>query len=78
VTILLVEDSAIERKAIGCYLREWGLDYLEVDNGAEAWNLLQGPDAPWFCWIGYCREWMASNFAGGSARWEPMAPMSTL
>ena len=46
MTILLVEDSAIERKAIGCYLKEWGLDYLEVDNGAEAWNLLQGPDAP--------------------------------
>jgi len=46
VSILLVEDSAIERKAIGAYLKEWGLDFHAVDNGAEAWDLLQGPDAP--------------------------------
>jgi len=46
VTILLVEDSAIERKAIGAYLKEWGLDFLAVENGAEAWKILQGPDAP--------------------------------
>ena len=46
MSILLVEDSAIERKAIGAYLKEWGLDFHAVDNGTEAWNLLQGPDAP--------------------------------
>lgn len=46
MSILLVEDSAIERKAIGAYLKEWGLDFHAVDNGAEAWDLLQGPDAP--------------------------------
>jgi two-component system, cell cycle response regulator len=46
VTILLVEDSAVERKSIGSYLKEWGLDFLAVENGAEAWDILQGPDAP--------------------------------
>ncbi|MGA8150077.1 MAG: diguanylate cyclase [Terriglobales bacterium] len=46
MSILLVEDSAIERKTIGSHLREWGLDFVEVDNGAEAWNLLQGSEAP--------------------------------
>jgi len=46
VRILLVEDSAIERRQIGAYLREWGLDFQAVDNGTEAWSILQSPDAP--------------------------------
>jgi two-component system cell cycle response regulator len=46
VKILLVEDSAIERQRIGCYLKEWNLDFVAVENGAEAWNHLQSPDAP--------------------------------
>lgn len=44
--ILLVEDSAIERQQIGCYLKEWNLDFVAVESGTEAWNCLQGPDAP--------------------------------
>jgi two-component system, cell cycle response regulator len=46
VRILLVEDSAIERQQIGCYLKGWNLDFVAVENGAEAWSLLQNPDAP--------------------------------
>lgn len=44
--IILVEDSPVEQKHITGYLREWGLDFIAVDNGAEAWRILQGPDAP--------------------------------
>jgi len=46
VKILLVEDSAIERQQIGSFLHEWKLDFVAVDNGADAWRLLQNPDAP--------------------------------
>lgn len=42
---MLVEDSAIERQQIGSYLKEWNLDFVAVENGADAWNRLQSPDA---------------------------------
>ena len=44
--ILLVEDSVIDRHEIGRYLTEWGLDYVAVESGAEAVELLEAPDAP--------------------------------
>jgi two-component system, cell cycle response regulator len=44
--ILLVEDSYIERKKIGAYLTDWGLEYVGVGSGIEAIKLLEGPDAP--------------------------------
>lgn len=44
--IMLVEDSAIERQQIGRYLKEWNLEFVAVEDGAEAWSRLQSPDAP--------------------------------
>lgn len=44
--ILLVEDSYIERKKIGAYLTDWGLDHVAVGSGTEAIKLLEGPNAP--------------------------------
>jgi two-component system, cell cycle response regulator len=43
---MLVEDSVIDRQQIGGYLKEWNLDFVTVENGAEAWNCLQSTDAP--------------------------------
>jgi diguanylate cyclase (GGDEF)-like protein len=44
--ILLVEDSYIERKKIGAYLTDWGLDYVGVGSGTEAIKLLEGANPP--------------------------------
>lgn len=44
--ILLVEDSAIDRQQIGSYLKEWNLDFVAIEDGVEAWNYLERPDAP--------------------------------
>ncbi len=44
--ILLVEDSYIERRKVGGYLTDWGLDYVAVGSGTEAIKLLEGPDPP--------------------------------
>jgi two-component system, cell cycle response regulator len=44
--ILLAEDSAVHRHLIGGYLRDWGYEVLVAKDGAEAWKLLQEPDAP--------------------------------
>lgn len=46
MSILLVEDSAIDSYQISRYLEEWGLEFRVVGNGAEAWKLLQEPNAP--------------------------------
>ena len=44
--IMLIEDSALDRRRIGRFLKDWNLDYVAVENGSEAWSLLQRPDAP--------------------------------
>jgi two-component system, cell cycle response regulator len=46
VKILLVEDSAVERQQIGGYLKDWNLDFVTIENGADAWSCLQSADAP--------------------------------
>jgi two-component system, cell cycle response regulator len=46
VKIMLVEDSTIDRQQIGSFLKKWNLDFVAVDNGSKAWNILQRPDAP--------------------------------
>jgi len=44
--ILLAEDSAVDRHLIGGHLKEWGFELVIAKDGAEAWKLLQEPDAP--------------------------------
>ncbi len=44
--ILVAEDSAIYRRLIGDLLKEWGFDLVIARDGAEAWEVLQQPDAP--------------------------------
>jgi two-component system, cell cycle response regulator len=44
--ILLVEDSYIERRKLGAYLTDWGLEHSGVGSGTEAIKLLEGPNPP--------------------------------
>lgn len=46
VKILLVEDSKLDRLRVVECLEESGFEYVAVDNGIAAWEILQGPDAP--------------------------------
>ncbi|HXY03683.1 MAG TPA: diguanylate cyclase [Terriglobales bacterium] len=46
MSILLVEDSAIDTYQITNYLNDWGLDFQVVADGKQAWEILQKPDAP--------------------------------
>jgi two-component system, cell cycle response regulator len=46
VQLLLVEDSKLDRRLVCRYLEEAGLEFVVTDNGSEAWELLQGPEAP--------------------------------
>lgn len=44
--IILVEDSYLERTKLGCFLTDWGFDYVAVGSGTEAVKLLESPDPP--------------------------------
>ena len=44
--ILLVDDSAVYRKLIGDHLRSWEFDFTVAETGAEAWRVLEQPQAP--------------------------------
>jgi two-component system, cell cycle response regulator len=44
--ILVVEDSAIDRRKVGGYLKDWGLDHVMVGTGTEAAEILEQPDPP--------------------------------
>jgi two-component system cell cycle response regulator len=43
---LVVDDSAVYRKLIGDHLRGWGFGVTLAENGSEAWQILQQPNAP--------------------------------
>jgi diguanylate cyclase (GGDEF)-like protein len=60
MSILLVEDSVIDRHQISGYLQDWGLDFQAVGNGTEAWELLQKPDAPGLVLL----DWMLPGLDG--------------
>ena len=42
----MVEDSAIDRRKVGGYLKDWGLDHVIVGSGIEAAEILAQPDPP--------------------------------
>ena len=44
--VLVVEDSAVYRKLIGDHLRSWDFDVTLAETGAEAWRVLEQPNAP--------------------------------
>jgi diguanylate cyclase (GGDEF)-like protein len=60
MSILLVEDSVIDRHQISGYLQDWGLDFQAVGNGTDAWELLQKPDAPGLVLL----DWMLPGLDG--------------
>ncbi len=60
MSILLVEDSAIDSHRIIGFLQEWRFEFQAVGNGLEAWNLLQEPTAPRLILL----DWMLPGMDG--------------
>lgn len=44
--ILLAEDSVFYRRLIAKHLKEWGFDFVEAQDGKEAWKILVQQDGP--------------------------------
>lgn len=58
--ILLADDDEISRKIIASFLSRFGYESLVVQNGAEAWEILQTPAAPP---LAIC-DWMMPRMTG--------------
>jgi CheY-like chemotaxis protein len=58
--ILLADDDEISRKIIASFLARFGYESLVVQNGAEAWEVLQSPQAPT---LAIC-DWMMPRMTG--------------
>jgi two-component system, cell cycle response regulator len=46
VKILIVEDEPVSRRLLEVTLRKWNYEVVSTSDGREAWELLQGTDAP--------------------------------
>lgn len=44
--VLFAEDELTSRIILSAMLRKWGLEPVVVENGEQAWDLLQQPEAP--------------------------------
>jgi sigma-B regulation protein RsbU (phosphoserine phosphatase) len=44
--ILIAEDDPVSRRVLEAMLAHWGYEVIVTSDGAEAWEILQRPDAP--------------------------------
>ena len=44
--ILIADDEPVHLFLLEMFLKKWGYDVISVDNGSEAWRILNGDDSP--------------------------------
>ncbi len=59
-TVLIAEDEPVSRRVLESKLRNWGYPFVSVDDGAQAWEILQKPDAPELLIL----DWMLPGIEG--------------
>ncbi len=60
VKILVVDDSKLDRRRVSDCLEESGFEYVVAENGIDAWEILQAPDAPTFALL----DWVMPGIDG--------------
>jgi phosphoserine phosphatase RsbU/P len=60
VTVLVADDEPVSRLVVAAMLRKAGHEVVEAADGAQAWTLLQGPDAPQMAVL----DWMMPGLDG--------------
>jgi two-component system, cell cycle response regulator len=58
--VLIADDSLVMRRLLQATLEGWGYEVSMASNGAEAWSILQGPDAPQVVIL----DWIMPVFTG--------------
>jgi two-component system, cell cycle response regulator len=60
VKVLIAEDDAVSRRLLEALLTRWGYEVAVTRDGAEAWEVLQGADAPPLAIL----DWMMPDMDG--------------
>jgi two-component system cell cycle response regulator len=60
VKVLIAEDDAVSRRLLEAMLTRWGYEVAVTRDGAEAWEVLQGADAPPLAIL----DWMMPDMDG--------------
>lgn len=58
--ILIADDSIVSRHVLDVNLRKWGYDVVAASDGTQAWEILQGVDAPRLAIL----DWMMPGMTG--------------
>lgn len=58
--ILIAEDDVVSRRLLEATLIRWGYEVIATRNGIEAWDILQGEDAPLLAIL----DWMMPGMDG--------------
>ena len=58
--VLIAEDDAVSRRLLESVLMKWGYEVVVAKDGLEAWQWLQGPDAPRLALL----DWMMPGMDG--------------
>ncbi len=58
--VLIADDNALSRKVLRDALSNWGYEVILAENGAEAWEILNQPDAPAMAVL----DWMMPHMTG--------------
>jgi DNA-binding response OmpR family regulator len=58
--ILIAEDDVVSRRLLEATLIRWGYEVIATRNGVEAWDILQGEDAPLLAIL----DWMMPGMDG--------------
>lgn len=58
--VLVAEDDRISMLVLATNLEQWGYETVRAVNGLEAWEILQGPDAPRLAIL----DWMMPGIEG--------------
>jgi diguanylate cyclase (GGDEF)-like protein len=58
--ILIADDSIVSRHLLDATLRKWGYEVVVACDGSEAWDVLQGPNAPTLAIL----DWVMPGFTG--------------
>jgi len=58
--ILVADDDTVSRRILEAMLVKWGYEVVTARDGAEAWDVLQGADAPQLAIL----DWMMPNLDG--------------
>jgi diguanylate cyclase (GGDEF)-like protein len=60
MTILIADDDAVSRRVLEQTLKSWGYGVTAAADGAEAWRILSGSDAPCLAIL----DWMMPGYTG--------------